>query len=150
MLHQQIKDGIKDAMKRKEEVRLSVLRGLITDFTNELVAKGRKPQEMLNDDEVLTVIKRAAKRRKDSIEQFNNGGRPDLVMSEEAELNIIETFIPAMMNKEDIKKVALAKKEELGITDKSKAGQFIGTLMKELKGQAEGTVVKEVVDEILG
>ncbi len=150
MLHQQIKDGIKDAMKRKEEVRLSVLRGLITDFTNELVAKGRKPQEMLNDDEVLTVIKRAAKRRKDSIEQFNNGGRPDLVMSEEAELKIIETFIPAMMNKEDIKKVALAKKEELGITDKSKAGQFIGTLMKELKGQAEGTVVKEVVDEILG
>ena len=149
MLHQNIKDGIKDAMRSKDAVKLSVLRGLVADFTNELVTKGRMPQDMLTDEEAMVVIKRAAKRRKDSIEQFKGGGREDLAVSEEEELKVVETFIPAMMSKEDIKKIALAKKEEMGIIDKSKAGQFIGTLMKELKGQADGMMVKEVVEEIL-
>src|SRR3989338_1748647 len=120
-LHQQIKSQIKEAMLKKEALRLSVVRSLVAAFTNELVAKGRKPDGELTDDEALAVIKRAVKQRKDSVEQFKKGGRQDLVHSETAELKILETYVPAQMPAEEIKKVVDAKKQELGITDKSKS-----------------------------
>jgi len=148
-LHTDIKGMIKEAMIQKNEVRLLVLRGLLADFTNELVAKKRKPDEILSDEDTLAVIKRAGKRRMDSIEQFRKGNREDLVKSEEAELEIIKAFIPAGMGKEEIKKIALAKKQELGISDKTKAGLLMNAVMKELKGKAEGGDVKAVVDELL-
>lgn len=148
-LHQDIKAGIKQAMIAKDEVKLSVLRGLISDFTNELVSKKRKPDEILTDEEAMTVIKRAAKRRMDSIEQFKGGGRNDLAEAEEKELAILKVFIPAGMPKEEILKIALAKKEELLITEPSKAGLLMSHVMKELKGKADGGDVKAVVDELL-
>lgn len=147
-LHKDIHSKIKDAMIAKDTVRLTVLRGLVTAFTNELVAKGKKPQDELTDEEALAVIKRGVKQRKDSIDQFTKGNRLDLVASEEAELKILDTFLPKMMSKEDIKKVAEAKKAELGVTDKAGMGKFMGALMKEFKGQADGTDVKEVVESL--
>jgi hypothetical protein len=146
MLHQQIKDEIKKAMMAKEALRLETMRGLLAAFTNELVATKRTPQEMLTDEEVLKVMKRAANQRKDSIEQFEKGGRPELAEKEKAELAIIEAFLPQMMSKDEIRKIAEAKKAELGATDKSKMGMFMGALMKELKGCADGNDVKEVVE----
>jgi len=148
-LQQDIKNGIKQAMIAKDEVRLMVLRGLSADFINELVSKKRKPDESLSDEEAMAVIKRAAKRRMDSMEQFKTGGRQDLVDSEEKELAIIKTFIPAGLPKEEILKIALAKKQELLIEDKTKAGLLMSHVMKELKGKADGGDVKAVVDEIL-
>ena len=147
-LHEKIKDEIKDAMKAKEAVKLEVLRGMLAAFINELVAKKRKPNEILEDDEALAVIGRLAKQRKDSIEQFSKGGREDLVQNEEEELKILETYLPEMMSKEEIEKIAKAKKEELGIDDEAKKGMLMGTLMKELKGKAEGGDVKAVVDSL--
>ena len=105
-LHKDIHSKIKEAMIAHETVRLTVLRGLISAFTNELVAKGKKPQDELTDDEAVAVIRRAVKQRKDSIDQFTKGNRLDLVASEEAELNILETFLPKMMSRDDIKKIA--------------------------------------------
>jgi uncharacterized protein YqeY len=148
-LHQKIKDQIKEAMKAREEVRLSVLCGLLAGFTNELVATKRKPDGELSDDEALTVIRRAVKQRKDSIEQFTKGGREELADSEKAELAILETYLPQMMSREDVMKIAVAKLAELGVTDKSGAGKFMGALMKELTGRADGDTVKSVVDELL-
>ena len=148
-LQQTIKDQIKDAMRAHDEVRLLVLRGLVSAFTNELVATKRTPQEELKDDEVLNVIRRAVKQRKDSIDQFTKGGRMDLVEPEKAEFAILETYLPQMMSREDVMKVAMAKKEEIGITDKSQMGKFMGTLMKEFKGNADGDTVKSVVDELM-
>lgn len=148
MLHSNIKSQIKEAMLAKEAVRLSVVRGLVAAFTNELVAKGRKPTEELSDEETLAVIRRAVKQRKDSIEQFKAGGRNDLVEAESAELAILEKYLPKMMSREEIKKIAEVKKTELGIVDKSKMGQFMGALMKELKGKADGGDVKEVVEKL--
>jgi uncharacterized protein YqeY len=75
--HEELKRGIMEAMKAKDTVRLSVYRGLVTAFTNELVSKGKKPDEFLSDEEVMTVIQRTAKQRKDSIDQFAKGGRQD-------------------------------------------------------------------------
>lgn len=149
MLHDTIKEEIKKAMLAKDTVRLETMRSVSAAFTNELVSKKRTPQEKLADDDALAVIKRLAKQRKDSIEQFEKGGRQDLADKEKQELGILEAFLPAMMSKEEIRKVAEAKKAELGIADKSKLGQLVGAVMKELKGKADGNDVKEVADEML-
>lgn len=148
MLHNQIQEEIKIAMKAREELRLSVLRGMLSAFTNELVSTKRKPSEILPDEDALAVVRRLVKQRKDSIQQFRTGKREDLASKEESELKILEKYLPETMSKENIKKVVLIKKEEMGITDKSKMGILIGAVMKELKGKADGGDVKEVVESI--
>lgn len=135
-------------MLAKDEVRLRTVRGVLAAFTNELVSTKRKPQEMLADEDCLNVIRRMVKQRKDSIEQFEKGNRPDLVKSEEAELKILEVYLPKLMSQEEIKPLAEKKMKELGITDKSKFGQLTGMLMKDLKGKADGADVKLVVDAL--
>lgn len=144
-----IKEQMKEAMKAKDTVKLGVVRGLSSAFTNELVKLGKMPQDELSDEDALNVIRRAVKQRKDSIDQFVTGGRPELAEDEKAELAILETYLPAMMSKEDVMTIAKAKMAEMGELDKSKAGMFMGTLMKDLKGKADGDVVKAVVDELL-
>ena len=137
-------------MKAKDEVRLRTVRSLITACTNELVATGRKPQDMLPDADVLAVVKRLAKQRRDSIEQFVAGGREDLAEIERAELSILEAYLPQMMSRDEIRPVAKAKIEALGITEKQKIGIAVGAIMKELAGKADGSDVKAVLEELLG
>lgn len=144
-----IKAHMVEAMKAKDAVKLQTLRGILSAFTNELVNLKRTPQDTLSDEEALAVIRRAVKQRKDSIDQFVAGGRPELAEDEKAELAVLEAYLPAMMSEEEVMKIALAKKEEMGEIDKSKAGQFMGILMKDLKGKADGDVVKKVVDNLL-
>ena len=140
--------GLKEAMKAKDSARLAVLRGIKTAFTNELVATKRTPQDTLSDEEVIKVITRLAKQRKDSIEQFTKGGRPELAEKESYELTVLQEFLPELMSKEAIQQFVHAKKDELGITDPAKKGMLIGATMKELKGKADGSLVKEVVDDL--
>ncbi len=147
MLHQEIKNTLKEAMKAKEEVRLRTVRSMLTAFTNELVATGKKPQDMLEDDAVLGVIKRLAKQRRESITQFDAAGRTDLSDPEKAELVVLESYLPQTMSRDEIRPLIAAKKEALGITDKSKMGMLIGALMKDLQGKADGGDVKAVVEE---
>lgn len=148
MLHEEIKSKIKEAMLARDSVRLEVLRGMVTAFTNDLVAKGKKPQDFLTDEEALAVITRLSKQRKDSIDQYTKGGREDLAVEEKAQLEIIETFLPKLMDKEEVVVIAKAKQVELGITDPSKKGMLMAAIMKDLKGKADGTIVKEVVDTL--
>lgn len=148
MLHNQIQDEIKTAMKAREELRLSVLRGMLSAFTNELVSTKRKPSEILPDEDALGVVRRLVKQRKDSIQQFRAGKREDLASKEEAELKILEIYLPQMMSKEEIEKIVLLKKNELGIVDKSKMGILMGAVMKDLKGKADGGDVKEAVEKL--
>lgn len=149
MLHQTIKDNIKDSMKSGDKIRLEVMRGIITAFTNELLTKGKTPQEMLSDDEALTVISRLSKQRKDSIEQFTKGERMDLVEEEQSQLNILQEFLPKLMEKSEVEEFVKNKISEIGEIDITNKGLFMSTLMKDLKGKAEGSIVKEVVDELL-
>lgn len=146
---EQIKSDMKDAMRSKDSVALTTIRGIISSCTNELVATGKTPQDEITDDIALTVIKRASKQRKDAIEQYTQGGREDLVENEQAELTIIEKYLPKMMSAEQIKPIAEAKIAEFG-GDKSKIGQIIGAVIKETAGQADGGDVKSVVQELLG
>jgi uncharacterized protein YqeY len=145
---EQVKSDMKDAMRAKDQVALTTIRGLISGFTNELVATGKTPQDEVTDDIALTVIKRASKQRKDAIEQYNQGGRTDLVENEQAELSVIEKYLPQTMSKDQIKTIAESKIADFG-GDKSKMGQIIGAIIKETAGQADGGDVKEVVTELL-
>jgi len=148
MIKTQIQEALKDAMRAKDQLRVDTLRGVLAAFTNELVAKGKKPTEELTDAEQLTVVKRLAKQRKDAAEQFEKGNRGDLAEKENAEIKILEVYIPAGASREDIEKVAKAKKEELGISDKSGVGKLMGAVIKEFAGSADGVVVKEVVESL--
>jgi uncharacterized protein len=148
-IHETLKQSIPDALRAHDEVRLRTLRSLVTAMTNEVVAKKRKPDEILTDEEAIVVLKRAASQRKDSIEQFEKASRTDLSGPEKAELSIIESYLPVQMSQDEIMAIAKAKMAELGVSGKADAGKFIGALMKELKGKADGGDVKAVVDSLL-
>jgi len=147
MLTQRIKADMVSAMKAKDDLRVQTLRGAIAGFTNELVSKGMKPTDEVTDDMALVVLKRLAKQRKDSADQFQKGGRPELAEKELRELTIIEAYLPQIASREDIERVAKAKKEELNVDAQGK-GKLMGAVMKELNGLADGTVVKEVVESL--
>lgn len=146
MTHADIKAEIIAAMKAKDQVKLAVMRAISAAATNESVNLGRGPDGQLTEEEVMGLVIRSAKQHKDSIEQFKAGGREDLVASEQAELDILMALLPAQMSREEIVAAVEAKAAELGVTDKTKANMLMGVLMKELKGKADGTIVKEVVD----
>ncbi len=146
-LHTEIKGQMIEAMKARDAVRLSVIRGLLSSFTNELIAKSRKSDELLTDEDALTLISRAVKQRKDSIEQFKKGGRADLAEAEKAELTILEAYLPAQMSSEEIS--AYVEKKIVTGFDKEKVGQFTGMIMKELRGKADGALIKEAIDRLL-
>jgi len=148
MTRTELKEAIKTAMKARETVKLNVLRGISTMVTNDLVAKGRGPDGEITADEMLAIIVRASKQRKDSIEQFEKGGRPELAVAEKEELAIIQTLLPAQMSQDEIVAAAKAKATELGVVDKTGANKLMGMLMKDLKGRADGNDVKAVVDNL--
>lgn len=149
-MHEKIKSQIKDAMRAHDAVRLEVLRALSAAFMNEVIAKGKAigPSGLLSDEDVATIIRRSIKQHKDSIEQFTAGGRKDLVKKEQAELVILEAFLPKMMTRDEVKKFVKAKLGAATI-DKAKIGQLTGQMMKELKGKADGADVKAVIEGLL-
>ncbi|MCD5390180.1 MAG: GatB/YqeY domain-containing protein [Candidatus Pacebacteria bacterium] len=145
-LQEQIKEEMKTSMRARDMQAVTTYRGLMSAFTNEVVAQKLSPDTPVTDEMALTVITREAKRRKDSIKQFSDAGRDDLADDEKKELAMLEKFLPTLMSVEEITKIVSAKKEEMGITDLSEKGKFIGAVMGELKGKADGALVKEVVD----
>lgn len=145
-IHTELKNSIKGALKAKDEVRLRTVRSVVTACTNTLVATNRTPQEELSDEEVLAVIKKLAKQRKESIVQFEAAGREDLAVVEKEELAVLEAYLPTLMSREEILPVAEKIKAELKVEDKSKLGILVGAVMKELKGKADGADVKAVVE----
>jgi uncharacterized protein YqeY len=148
MLQQTVKTDMVTAMKAHEALKVETLRGLMAAFTNELVATKKKPDEAVPDEMAIAVIRREVKKRKEAADAFRGGNRPELAEKEENERVILEAYLPALMSREDIKKIAEKKKAELGVTDKKEMGKFMGTLMKELAGKADGADVKAVVDEL--
>lgn len=147
-LHERIKAELKEAMKAKEAVRLRTIRSMLTAFMNESVSSGKTPQDMLDDDTTLAVIKRLAKQRKESITQFEAADRPELAAPEKEELVVLEGYLPQMMSADEIRPLAEAKKAELGIDDKAKMGMLVGALMKDLGGKADGGDVKAVIESL--
>ena len=137
------------AMKAREELRLSVIRGMITACTNELVAKGKKPTDQLSDEEAIVVLKRLHKQRTDSAEQFDKGNRPELAEKERQERTIIEAYLPAKASREQIEKAVKEKMAEMNVVDKAGMGKLMGAVMKSLGGSADGNDVKAVIESLL-
>jgi len=149
MLVQKIRSDMTSAMKARDSLRVETLRGALSAFTNELVAKRLKPTEELGDNDAVAVLKRLAKQRKEAAEQYGIGGRAELAEKENKELKILEEYLPQTASREDIEKVVRAKMAELKISDTSGAGKLTGAVMKELAGNADGSVVKEVIEQIM-
>lgn len=147
-LKETIKSEIKKAMIEKDALRVSVLRMVAAAVLNKEKEKGVEAKE-LTDEAVLEIISSEAKKRKDSIEQYEKGGRSDLAEKEKEELEILSAYLPEQMSEEDIRKIVKEKIVQLGATGPQDMGKVMGALMSELKSKADGVVVKKVVEEEL-
>ena len=144
-LEEQLRDDLKQALKTGDKVRLSTIRLLLTGIHNTEIAR-RAP---LDDSGVLDVIAKGAKQRRESIEAFKQGNRPDLVASEEAELDILLGYLPQQMPRQEIIAAAQQAIAELGAKGPGDRGKVMSRLMPQLKGRAEGREVGDIVSELL-
>jgi uncharacterized protein YqeY len=161
VIKQKLADDLKQAMKAGDKVRVSTLRLLLAAIQStesarlkELVDKDiNNPDNprlaKLNDADILGVIQKEVRQRLESIESFKAGNRPDLVAAEEAEMAILQTYLPKQATKEEI--VAAAKRiiAEVGAQSQRDKGKVMPRLIAEFKGKADGRVINEVVSEIL-
>ncbi|MFQ5541163.1 MAG: GatB/YqeY domain-containing protein [Candidatus Paceibacteria bacterium] len=148
MIQSDVKAATTAAMKERDTVKLDTLRGLSAAFTNELVATGRKPTDELPDEDAIAVIRREVKKRKEAAEAFEKAGRTESAEKERQEQALLEAYLPAQISIDAVQKVVEAKKQELGVSDKKDMGRLMGAVMAELKGKADGGVVKKVVDSV--
>lgn len=147
-LKEQIQADFKEAFKAREMERKNTLSTLISEIKNKEIEVGER-EKGLSDEGVLAVIQTAVKRHKDSIEQFKAGGREDLVANEEVELTILEKYLPAQMNDEDLQAEVKQILEEIGVQTKADLGKAMGAAMARLKGKADGNRVKKMVESLL-
>jgi uncharacterized protein YqeY len=106
-------------------------------------------EEELKDTEVEKILRKEVKKIKDSIEQFKKMGREDLLKKEELQLEVLESYLPKLMNEEDVRKVVEEKITQVGAKDMKDMGKVMGTVMKELEGKTDGNTVKSIVQELL-
>ena len=145
-LKEKINDDLKSAMKSKDKVRLTTirsLRALILDFEKSGVGREQ------NSEEEIALLTSAAKKRKESIEQFKNAGRKDLVDKEELELNIINEYLPKQLSDEELINEISSLAKEIGAVEKSDFPKLMPQAIKKFKGKAEGKKIKEIVEKIL-
>ncbi|MFU8811449.1 MAG: GatB/YqeY domain-containing protein [Balneolaceae bacterium] len=142
-------DDLKAAMKQREADRLRVLRSLKSKMMEKEIETRQGGEGDLTDEMAVEVLMKAAKQRKESIDQFEQGGRNDLAEKEKAELVIIEEFLPAMLSEEEIRAEVKAHIEKTGASGMQDMGRVMGAMMGKLKGSADGSVVSKVVKEEL-
>lgn len=135
------------AMKAKEEVKLRALRMVKAAVMNFEVAGKEKVEA--KDEDVLQIIKKEVKKREDSVEQFEKGGRADLAALEREEVEVLKAYLPEMMGEEQLREIVKATVGELGASGPGDMGKVMGAVMGKVKGQADGTVVRKVVQEVL-
>jgi len=139
------------AMKAKDTQRLGVVRMLKSRIMEaEVDQRARKgPDYVLADQDCLTVIATYAKQRRDSIEAFRKGGKEDLAAKEEAELAIIQEYLPAQMSEAEVRRIVAAAIAETGATSSKDMGAIMKIVMPKLKGEADAAVVNRIVRELL-
>lgn len=149
MLQDKISLDLKQAMKDKDTLKLSVLRMVLASINNESINLNKK-DEGLSDEEVIKVLKREVKKRKDSIEQYRSGGRIDLADAEIKELPFLEKYLPAEMGEDEIGKIVTEVVAEMGgSVSPTQFGLVMKAVMAKTNGQADGTTVSKVVKEVL-
>ncbi|MFA7171638.1 MAG: GatB/YqeY domain-containing protein [Candidatus Paceibacterota bacterium] len=144
-LESKIKEDLKEAMKKGDNATRDVLRMLTSDIKNETM----KVRKELDDKEVLGVVRKNIKSRKDSIEQFVKGGREDLAAQEKAELVILEKYQPVQMGEDEIRLVVKKALANLDEKDAQNFGLVMKEAMKDIEGKADGAIVSKIVKETL-
>jgi len=144
-LNSTIKQDMITAMKAGEKQKVQALRMTMAQLKDERI----RLRHELNDDEAITILMRAVKSRKDSIEQYSKGNRQDLVDTETFEMELLQSYLPSQMSPDEIKKEVKALIESLGVQDMKDIGKVMGSAMAKLKGKADGKLVQQFAREIL-
>lgn len=145
-LKETLNNDIKTAMKAKDKETLAVLRMIKTAVQAAEIDK----KEELNAEEELTILAREAKQRRESLAEFVKAGRDELVAKTEAEIEIVERYLPKQLSVEEVKEVIATVAEKIGAITQKEFGKLMGAVMQELKGKADGNVIKEQVKAHLG
>ncbi len=141
-----INQDLKTAMKSGDEAGKRALRSIKTAIIRTQKDRDNRP---LSDDEILAVLQKQAKQRRDSIEAYQQAGRDDLVAEEQAELAVIERYLPRQMSEEEIRDIAQAVIAETGAASPRDMGKVMSQLMPQLRGKADGRLVSQVVRNLL-
>lgn len=148
-IQEQLISDIKKAMKEKDQDKLRVLRSLKAKLMEKEISERKSGVARLTNEQAAEVLMKAAKQRKESITQFEEGGRKDLADNEKKELKIIESYLPEMMSEDGVREVVRRKIEQTGASGPQDMGKVMGPLMGELKGKADGAMVSRIVKEEL-
>lgn len=148
LLKKKISTDLKEAMKAGETLRRDTLRMLESMIKNAEIEK-KKKEEGLTDLEVIEVLSRAVKQRKDSALQYERGARSDLAEKEKKEIEIILAYLPRQLGEEKIREIVKEAIVQTGATFKADTGKVMGAAMGKLKGQVDGNLVKKIVEEEL-
>lgn len=142
----QLRSDLRDAMRAKDVARRSTIRMVEAAIKN---AEIEKRGTELAENDILAILQRQVKQRRESIEQFTQGGREDLAEKERVEIAIIEAYLPQQLSRDDVEVRARSVIEQVGATGPGDRGKVMGMLMKDLRGQADGSLVNAVVGELL-
>ena len=144
-LAERITGDLRQAVKEKDDIRRSTLRLVLASIQNAEIAKQKK----LDDADVLSILAREVKQRKESIESFKQGNRPDLATREEEELVIITGYLPTQLSRDELVEIAKKVISDVGATGIRDKGKVMSQIMPQTKGKAEGKDVSDVVTELL-
>lgn len=147
MLSQTIRDQLNESMKEKNEVKTSTLRMLISTIKYFEIAKGRDYQA--TDQDVLDTIQKEVKKRRESIDMYTRGNRPELAEKEQQELDILAAYLPKQMGEDEIRTLVKDAISKTGATSIQDIGKVMGALMPQTKGKADGSLVGKIVREEL-
>ncbi|RXT14829.1 GatB/YqeY domain-containing protein [Ammoniphilus sp. CFH 90114] len=141
-----LNDELKQAMKDKDKLKLSVIRMVKSSIKNEEINQQGKE---LTEDQVLTLVNRELKQRRDSLQEFENAGREDLAEQTRAEIEVLLTYLPTQLTEEEIRQIVQESVEQVGATSKKDLGKVMGAIMPKVKGKADGNLVNKIVQELL-
>jgi len=148
MLKQKLQEELKQTMLARDVLKTSVLRLILSAINYCEIQKGGAGYEA-TDEDVLQVIQKEAKQRKDSIEQFQKANRPELVEKETKELEMLQVYLPQQMSEDQIREIVKQTIGEIGATSVAEMGKVMGALMPKFKGKADGGLVSKIVRESL-
>ncbi|MFS1513528.1 GatB/YqeY domain-containing protein [Chengkuizengella sp. SCS-71B] len=144
-LSERLTSDMKQAMRDKEKLKLTVIRMIRSAIKDVEINERRTP----DDNDVLAIITREIKQRKDSLQEFKSAGRDDLVEKLEAEINIINEYLPQQLSEEEIIEIVQQTIQEVGASSKADMGKVMGALMPKVKGRADGKIVNQTVQNFL-
>ena len=148
-LADQLTADLKDAMRSRDEVRLRTIRSLRAAIQEQEISQRQGGEASLSESEVLAVVQKQAKQRRDAIDQYEEAGREDLVAKEREELAVIETYLPEQLSEEEIRETVAEIAERTGATSMADMGKVMGAAMQELRGKADGRLVQQAARDIL-